>query len=191
MRKVPRILGLSFLALSLGCVADVTPADASAGQGSFHYVLETSVATYQTIRVSCETTYRFFRIESDGGRELVWESVAHEKYERHWITPDGRVWIKTAFVSGPQSGPRLYVRDTSGREEISHKFGFRFLDPNDGFETYWDETEIIQPKGDDSVDLLKVRDSSGKTTYYCTLRGAGGELLSVTFEDGNDNIDQG
>lgn len=64
------------------------------------------------IREYAETVYTLFEIRSNVRRER-WRITQQDKYFKHWISPNGMVWVLTSSLPGPGGSGRLWARDAN------------------------------------------------------------------------------
>jgi hypothetical protein len=66
------------------------------------------------IRPYAETQYRFFQVMADGSKRELWSVLLNDKYQAHWISPSGLVWVQTESIPGPGGGGQIWARDRFG-----------------------------------------------------------------------------
>jgi len=100
--------------LSGGCVSRASAGEQGGGQPGNGFVLDAKTTIRNGIREYAETVYTFSQKFSGGTSRELWRITLNDKYEHHWIAPDGKVWVLTSSMPGPGGGGHVWVRDAQG-----------------------------------------------------------------------------
>lgn len=148
-----------------------------------------------------ETAYTLFRILEDGSRKECWRLILPEKYLRHWISPEGRVWVVTGSAGANSRQPRVWVRDKEANTiaawtdfEIAHRSGVDIRTPagqthisiadSDWISSRIGEVMQIPFEGGGKSRLGIILLNNGQVVDFCRYAPSGslGVLESVVFD---------
>ncbi|RYG41102.1 hypothetical protein EON79_21400, partial [bacterium] len=89
--------------------------------GPRKYELDAKTEIKNGIRAYAVTKYTYYAI--NGGRKSeLWSFTQNDKYEHHWISPQGRVWVATGSLPGPGGMGGIWTRDARGNRLIGLRY---------------------------------------------------------------------
>lgn len=145
------------------------------------------------VRRTYESQYKLLETRSNGKVEL-WSIRRMESYQRHWVSPYGRVWVIAGHFRARSPSlitklpPVIWVRDSRGKE-IADGFSYA-LTHRDVPDLHWDKAtfrtfknslaeQMIVP-GEDGIELrctITYDDNNGEFKNYVTIGRKGVDSL--------------
>ena len=173
MKAVAIVIALTFGYILFGQIGSVGRQPRSANPYVSKYELTAKTEIKQGgIRAYAETVYTYTEVRPDGARREKWRITQQDKYARHWISPNGTVFVMTDSMPGPGGSGAIWARDPfADIKGIWPGFG-----PFDGSQSGFDfqKSEAVSLTG--GADQLRLKLTDGSEHRYTVIYASSGNL---------------